>query len=248
MAKAHQDVKTYRPSTCYQNMVMLRRLALEFTVIVVVAAIAGTIVTRGYLAPRLARARTVFRVPMFRRVTPRPPPQPSVAPLVPSAPSVAAVSTSLEPGRVSAEPGEQDSVATDPDEAEEDSPEVVTTRRRIQQRPPLPPRLSRTRSGWRIDLRGIQDITTLVNGAQLWLLEQPPGTPAGYVVRARDRAGYLAAMGIRRGDVLVSVNGHPTLDADQALDALLATRDARVVSLRFRRGQSHYVVTAELVR
>ena len=76
--------------------------------------------------------------------------------------------------------------------------------------------------------------------------EQPDATD-GYRVTSTDRAGYARAAGIRPGDVLLSVNGHPLRNADDALDALILARRASRISLVFRRGASRYTVPVEIV-
>jgi hypothetical protein len=218
---------------------MLRRLAIELGVIVAIGAFAGTLTARACIAPRLASAMAVAHG------------------------SIAAVSLSLRPAHTTASTAlvaaptpsppallaEESEAEPEPEPEEEPAPTAPARgnrSRRAPAAPVLPARLARTRAGWQLDLRGGPDLAGLAAGLQLRPVDAAAG--GGYVVRARDRAGYLRAAGVARGDVLVAVNGRPVLDADQALDALLALRTARAVSLRFRRGGGHFVVAAEVLR
>jgi hypothetical protein len=208
---------------------MLRRLALELGAIVAVGAIAGSIAARGYLGPRLVHGLARVRPPLLAHGTAVAPP-PSEA--LPEAP--------LEP-----EPEPEAPAAAQHDEP---VPVAATAAAPLRSalRPALPPRLSRTRQGWRLDLRGLPSVASLTAGLQLRLREASAG--GGYIVRRLDQGGVLRATGVTRGDVLVGINGRPLLNADQALDALVAVRTARTVSLRFRRGTGEYVVAAEVLR
>lgn len=80
----------------------------------------------------------------------------------------------------------------------------------------------------------------------------PPGAAGapvdGFVVRRVDLAGYARAAGIRPGDVLLSANGRPLRNADDALDAFIASRHANRVALQFRRGDGRFTVNVELLR
>jgi hypothetical protein len=111
----------------------------------------------------------------------------------------------------------------------------------------LPPRLSRDGAVYRVDVRDGTDVHQLLAGMDL-VPDRRPGNTGGYRVRALDSSGYLVSAGVARGDVLVAVNGRPTLNADQALDAYAASRNARRAELRFRRGAQEYAVTFELER
>lgn len=89
--------------------------------------------------------------------------------------------------------------------------------------------------------------TTIANGlpgASAVLVKDEDGKPAGLRLAGVSR---LAPFGVHDGDVLVSANGLPLRNADEALAALGALKDARHVVVVFRRGAGAYSVPVDFV-
>ncbi|MBI5517447.1 MAG: hypothetical protein HY909_26995 [Deltaproteobacteria bacterium] len=111
--------------------------------------------------------------------------------------------------------------------------------------------LHRTGDRWVVDLRRLGEPRAALSGARLAPVADPAGgedAPGrGFVVSAMDRRGLLARAGIRPGDVLVEVNGAPTLTPDQALDAWSRNQHGRSFAFRFQRGGSGYTVRVEVL-
>lgn len=105
--------------------------------------------------------------------------------------------------------------------------------------------LSRRGSQWLLDLHGVSQPRSLLSGLHMRPLAED-GAGDGYRVTRLDQRGLCARAGIRPGDDLVAVNGHPVRNADEALDAYIRCRGQRTFALRFRRGASTYTVPVAL--
>lgn len=201
----------------------------ELGVVAAAGALCGTLVPRVLLPPT-AQARGLRRPPAVAAATATPPPSPSTE-AAPAAPP-SEPSTELIPAP-----------STEPLPEEPGAP-----RARARSASRVPDGMERARGRWILDLRGVQSPRALLSGMDL----APPGSPGaptdGFVVRRTDRAGYARAAGIRPGDVLIAANGRALRSPDDALDAFIAARHARSVSLQFRRGDGRYTVQVELLR
>ncbi len=80
-------------------------------------------------------------------------------------------------------------------------------------------------------------------GASALAVKDEDGKPAGLRLSGVSR---LASFGVRDGDVLVSANGLPLRNGDEALAALGALKDAQRVVVVLRRGAGAYSVPVEL--
>jgi S1-C subfamily serine protease len=111
--------------------------------------------------------------------------------------------------------------------------------------------LHRTGDRWVMDLRRLGEPRAALAGARLQPTGDgdPEGTNPGhgFVVSAMDRRGLLARAGIRPGDVLVEVNGAPTLNPDQALEVWGRNQHGRSFAFRFLRGGGGYTVRVEVL-
>lgn len=202
----------------------------ELGLVALAGALCGTLLPRVLLPPT-AQARGLRPASMARAAAPA------------TAPGSRPVTERSRVVRGTSAPALPEPV---PQPSPEPVPEEPRARTRGAARPP--DGMERGRGRWILDLRGVQNPRALLSGMDL----APPGSPGapadGYVVRHTDRAGYARAAGIRPGDVLVSANGHPLVSPDDALDAFIAARHARSVSLQFRRGEGRYTVQVELLR
>ncbi len=101
--------------------------------------------------------------------------------------------------------------------------------------------LHRERDRWVLDLTGVERPRTLLSGARVrWLGEDDSGE--GYEITGLDRNGLMARAGIRPGDKLVSLNGTPLRNPDEALDAYVRARNATRFDLTLSRRGSNYTV------
>jgi len=82
-----------------------------------------------------------------------------------------------------------------------------------------------------------------LGGATAVLVKGDDGKPAGLKLGG---VSQLASFGIRDGDVLVSANGLPLRNANEALAALGALKDATRVVVVLRRGSLEYSVPVTL--
>ena len=81
-------------------------------------------------------------------------------------------------------------------------------------------------------------------GASAVSVKDEDGKPAGLRLAGVSR---LAPFGVHDGDVLVSANGLPVRNADEALAALGALKDAHHVVVVFRRGAGAFSVPVDFV-
>jgi len=72
------------------------------------------------------------------------------------------------------------------------------------------------------------------------------GSPVGVAVAAARHGGAAAAAGIKRGDVIVGVGGHPTLSLNQLDDVLIDYRPGQRVKVEMLRDGAPRQVTAAL--
>ena len=86
-------------------------------------------------------------------------------------------------------------------------------------------------------------IASRVGGANAVLVRDADGKPAGLRLSG---VGRLAPFGVAEGDVLVAANGLPLRNADEALAALGALKDAKHVTVTLRRGTATYSVPIDL--
>lgn len=86
-------------------------------------------------------------------------------------------------------------------------------------------------------------IASRVGGANAVLVRDADGKPAGLRLSG---VGRLAPFGVAEGDVLVAANGLPLRNADEALAALGALKDAKHVTVTLRRGAGTYSVPIDL--
>jgi len=101
--------------------------------------------------------------------------------------------------------------------------------------------LHRERDRWVLDLTGVEHPRTLLSGARVrWLGEDDSGE--GYEITGLDRNGLMSRAGIRPGDKLVSLNGTPLRNPDEALDAYVRARNATRFDLTLSRRGSNYTV------
>lgn len=198
-------------------------------------AVCGTVLPRVLLPPS-AQARGIpvaYRAPGQLApdlVSERRPHDPRPAPArdVPVDPAV------REPAELSA-----------PLDADAPAPRARTARERLGE---TGLRGLRRGSGrWIVDLRGVENPRALLAGMELAPPGEPGGEADGYRVVSTDRVGYARLAGIRRGDVLLAVNGRALRSADDALDAFIAVRRATRISLTFRRGAARYTVPVEVI-
>ncbi len=108
------------------------------------------------------------------------------------------------------------------------------------------PSVYRDGSHVHIDLHGAEPGADLLAGASL--VPQDAAAGGGYRVQSLDHGGLLAAAGVAAGDVLVAVDGAPTLTADQALVAFAFAQHARSATLTLRRAGRTFDVVADMVR
>lgn len=101
--------------------------------------------------------------------------------------------------------------------------------------------LRREGNRWLLDLTGVEHPRTLLSGARVrWLGEDNSGE--GYVISGLDANGLMSRAGIRPGDTLVSLNGTPLRNPDEALDAYVRARNATRFELTLSRRGSNYTV------
>lgn len=81
-------------------------------------------------------------------------------------------------------------------------------------------------------------------GASALAVKDDEGKPLGLRLAG---VGRLAPFGVHEGDVLVSANGHPLRNADEALSALGALEHATHVVVAFRRGATAFSIPVDLV-
>ncbi|MEI8258746.1 MAG: hypothetical protein WCJ30_24000 [Deltaproteobacteria bacterium] len=213
----------------------MRRIALELAALLLVAAALGVLFARG-IAPRPACAAVragAERLPvaLFARTPPGDDDRRSVP-----------LSTIL--GSVRATPrgqpraGDVGAGPTRPRGASGTGPAITP--------PAETPSVYRDGSHVHIDLHGAEPGADLLAGASL--VPQDAAAGGGYRVQSLDQAGLLAAAGIAVGDVLVAVDGSPTLTADQALVAFAFAQHAHSARLTMRRADRTFDVVADMVR
>ena len=94
---------------------------------------------------------------------------------------------------------------------------------------------------WNLDLTGVEHPRAMLSGARVrWLGED--GSGEGYEITGLDRNGLMSRVGIRPGDTLVSLNGSPLRNPDEALDAYVRARGATHFDLTLARGGARYTV------
>lgn len=127
---------------------------------------------------------------------------------------------------------------------EDDEPADVAsarTRSRGAAPPARPSVLRREGSHWLLDLTGVEHPRTLLSGARVrWLGEDNSGE--GYEITGLDRNGLMSRAGIRPGDTLVSLNGTPLRNPDEAIDAYVRARNATHFDLTLARRGGRYTV------
>ena len=225
MATPAVCVKTRESSPCYDLPTMLiRRLVLELAVVLAIAAMAAIGLSRVLFAPTLDAVTARAANARISRLE-----------------FIAMTDSGMgasDPQLTGTEPELRESALAP-------TPRVRNARGASADSTAVAPGVPTQRGPLTLDLRGVRDPTSLVPGAVMTPNDSPEG---GYVVRANDRAGFLTSAGVRPGDVLIAVNGRPTLSADQLLAAYVIIRSAPALSLRFRRGSSQFEVAANVLR
>ncbi len=105
--------------------------------------------------------------------------------------------------------------------------------------------LRRERGGWVLDLGGVHNPRALLDGARVrWLGED--GSGEGYEITGLDVRGLMARAGIRPGDTLVSLDGQPLRNPDEAIDAWVRARRSPTHALTLSRRGSRYTLPVTL--
>ena len=101
--------------------------------------------------------------------------------------------------------------------------------------------LHREHGVWIFDVSGVPHPRSLLDGARVrWLGED--GSGEGYEITGLDARGLMARVGIRPGDTLVSLDGYPLTNPDQAIDAWVRARHAARHELVLARRGARYRV------
>lgn len=204
----------------------MRRVAFELAGLILAAALAGTALSRIVLARPAFEAMRVAGTFI-----------PPIAPVNPLDDDRRAISLSSLLATSSPTPNAQ------PTPSAHANPRrtAITTASIADQ-----PSVHREGDHLHIDLHGGGANADLLAGAEVILRDMAFG--GGYFVRSVDQAGLLAAAGVSPGDVIVSVNGEPTLSPDQALMAFALAQHATTITLGLKRGDRTFEVIADVVR
>ena len=100
---------------------------------------------------------------------------------------------------------------------------------------------------WTVDLHRLGSPRAALAGVRLLPLDPDAGSGHGYQLNGLDRLGLLESLGVRRGDVLVAVNGVELTNPDRALEAYAVARRSPALTFRFRRGTSTYELHLDVV-